>query len=436
MEFTLDFLPDVFEHPFSDELNPDISTFRSYMTVCGEQVFLHLSRRDGRWKAESDEIIAVLSLWLYSAHSREHSRGGNQKVAYRTDDAWLRAKGTPYKPCLQLLGTHTPGLYQDLKWWMPDGAVQVIAATPSPKKTRTEVEAHRVVGFESAASFKRTDDEAESVWCEASAALFACFGDHTNGDTDGDFSSDLSFLRLGVGSDHDTEDSTTSESKDNTDSGAEGESEDRTSHNVQNYVHGGKAGLDTSQAFFAESLRPMGVFGIHGLQTMGLGTLEETYLTILPPLSTYNKLPRADSVVEWTRKHAIEHERLGQWAETTRMHARSFYMTKSHSQNHLLIKATALLMDCVRALERNLAINRGQLIYKDDFDDKPLAVLIRKIERELRTVDPKTWKRLYHLFGFMGRLWKQPLVPVAYDKDLSDDDKNVLHVNNSYGCLY
>lgn len=47
----------------------------------------------------------------------------------------------------------------------------------------------------------------------------------------------------------------------------------------------------------------------------GLGTEEEVYLTIIPPLIRGNNLPSAECVAEHFRERAREHEVSGNWAE-------------------------------------------------------------------------------------------------------------------------
>ncbi|KAK7421581.1 hypothetical protein QQX98_002048 [Neonectria punicea] len=96
---------------------------------------------NGNWKAHSDEMDAALSLWLYSVHETGNSQDGDQqgdvegsikkkvqdiKFRHPKSDTWLRSKGTSAERCLTLLGQHTPALYRDLNWWLPNGAARII----------------------------------------------------------------------------------------------------------------------------------------------------------------------------------------------------------------------------------------------------------------------------------------------------------------------
>ncbi len=43
---------------------------------------------------------------------------------------------------------------------------------------------------------------------------------------------------------------------------------------------------------------------VEDIESTGLGSRQEIYLSIIPPLSTENKLPQAEAIIERARKHA------------------------------------------------------------------------------------------------------------------------------------
>ncbi|KAF2250191.1 hypothetical protein BU26DRAFT_296992 [Trematosphaeria pertusa] len=105
---------------------------------------------NGKWKAYSDEIEAALSLWLYSVYELENPKDVKENKGQDTkDDAWLRAKGTPAKQSLRLLGSYSRALHQHLQWWMPNDAVRVSEVEASSNGTTIKAEIHRIVGFAS-----------------------------------------------------------------------------------------------------------------------------------------------------------------------------------------------------------------------------------------------------------------------------------------------
>ncbi|KAH7013118.1 hypothetical protein EDB80DRAFT_364139 [Ilyonectria destructans] len=125
----------------------------SLKAFCGDIHFRLERQQTGSWKAYSDEIEAALSLWLYSVNEQEHRHNKQQlereeilKRA-RKDDAWLRAKGSPAKPSLRLLGPCVPGLHRDLHWWMPRDTSSRIVEVEEAEEGPLEVENHRIVGY-------------------------------------------------------------------------------------------------------------------------------------------------------------------------------------------------------------------------------------------------------------------------------------------------
>ena len=44
------------------------------------------------------------------------------------------------------------------------------------------------------------------------------------------------------------------------------------------------------------------------IHNTGLGSLEEVYQCIIPPLSGEDRLPCVNTIIEWTRKYARLHE--------------------------------------------------------------------------------------------------------------------------------
>ncbi|KAF5687619.1 ankyrin repeat protein [Fusarium circinatum] len=75
------------------------------------------------WKADSDDIEATLSLWLYSVDGLDEQNSDSQIKQHTNDehgdDGWLRATGPSMTKSLRLLGLCTQALEQSLKWWIP-----------------------------------------------------------------------------------------------------------------------------------------------------------------------------------------------------------------------------------------------------------------------------------------------------------------------------
>ncbi|KAK0670726.1 ankyrin repeat-containing domain protein [Cercophora samala] len=403
------------------------------LTVSGAPVHFRLSWKAGHWIAYSDELDSVLSLWLYSAHEKEqrtHTKEGEsefsqqktkEKDGSKNSDQWLRDKGTSQKPSLQILGTHTAALYQDLKWWVPDGVgrvVQIRHSDPnSPEDTSTRwVNAHRVVGF------------ADSVVDPPLTDLdMVCYERHTpkssdNQDQDQD-------AALGIESFRPLEQlyalhifSTFMWAVVNT---MKEPIEDRVDVRP---VQGSSTGENLAWQNITLRSANLSKFA-QGIEATGLGNQEEAFLSIIPALSAQNKLPRIDSIIEWTREHAIRHERLGQWKEAVSAYIWLYQTTRTNTQRHVTVKAIALLMECVKEIGDIIEIRKRQL-----FDMKDIKNLIQvkdKASDRLRQgVDTKILTAILRLFKMQGREWRQPII--EYEGDLTRQDGDFLKLTRAH----
>ncbi|RYP44949.1 hypothetical protein DL768_008642 [Monosporascus sp. mg162] len=112
-----------------------------------QPVQFRLEQHNGAWKAFADEIEAALSLWLYAVREEEQHRYQQmqERLEAGEDDAWLRTQGLVAKQSLRLLGPSTPTLHRDLQWWMLRDAAG-ITEVEEDDKGMLKVENHRVVG--------------------------------------------------------------------------------------------------------------------------------------------------------------------------------------------------------------------------------------------------------------------------------------------------
>ena len=81
------------------------------------------------------------------------------------------------------------------------------------------------------------------------------------------------------------------------------------------------------------------------IQSTGLGSLEDVYMSLIPPLSAEDKLPRADVIVEWAREYAKPHEERRHWTEAAKPYVWLFQTAKSSGRREITTKATARLME-------------------------------------------------------------------------------------------
>jgi len=392
-------------------LNELKGRFMWSLEVCGEPVYFHLEREDaGPWKAQSDELEAALSLWLYSVKRREQAlewddenakvdeknpevNGKNLKVDDDDDDdddAWLRAKGSPAKPCLRLLGSHTAALLRDLRWWVPNGAARVIQINdldPKYDGTDAEVEVHRVTGFASDAAagvldidichYKRGSpdplQEGAPLAVESYSTLPILFTQHI-------FSAFMWAAAKTMGE------------------AIPGDTDLRPTESDG-------VGGDSNWKSFALHNTKLSKTA-QDIESTGLGGLEDIYLAIVPPLSATAKLPRANAIIEWAREHARPHEKLGHWEEAADIYLWLFEKGKTYpSRSDILIKATALLLECLRALTSAVKLRKAQQFAERDIEG--LEKLVSKLLEKLRGTDVEdVLERLMRLYHLQGRPWE------------------------------
>ncbi|KAL8365070.1 hypothetical protein RB595_004064 [Gaeumannomyces hyphopodioides] len=363
-----------------------------------ESIPFHVKRHGGRWRAYSDEIEAALSLWLYSVDKQENDEKespddgnaretqGNGGGERPKDDAWLR-KETSAKPSLRLLGSHTAALYRDLQWWMPEGAARVIEVDDTKSDNDSsimEVESHRIVGFASGVRFPPADIdiylykrkspkspcEDAPLAVESYSPLKTLYAQHM-------FSA---FMWAAA--------KTMERIEDRAD--------------VRPAQRDGGSGDSTWQSIALRNSRLSKM--AQDIQTTGLGSLEEIYLAIIPPLSAQQKLPQADDIVELARQHAKRHERLQHWKQAGDAYLWLFRVAKTFpEQSGIATKATAVLVEYLRMITRALELRKAQ--QNEEGDISELKELKSDLEKELRTVGRGVLSGLMSLYEEQGRFW-------------------------------
>ena len=117
------------------------------------------------------------------------------------------------------------------------------------------------------------------------------------------------------------------------------------------------------------------------IQQTGVGSIQEVYMCIIPPLSSSRKLP-AEAVIEFVQRQMREHEMLGHWAVVAPGYIRLFRECKSFGAGHHVCQtATALLIDVFRYICNTLELRESQK-RKDGIVE--LARQKRKISQELQ----------------------------------------------------
>ncbi|KAF1729542.1 Serine/threonine-protein phosphatase 6 regulatory ankyrin repeat subunit B [Beauveria bassiana] len=96
----------------------------------------HIRRENGRWRNQSDEIDAALSLWIFSVimvyqwPTRQKNMGLETDQETESGDSWLRRKGALQKRGLQIIGRATESIIKDMDWWIPVSTTQLVEVRP------------------------------------------------------------------------------------------------------------------------------------------------------------------------------------------------------------------------------------------------------------------------------------------------------------------
>lgn len=385
--------------------------------------------RQGSWKAFSDELEAALSLWLYSVYNSENSREEDNKSRRSVDDdAWLRDKGTAPKPCLRLLDSQSPALERDLDWWMPNGDTRIIKIQYEPSNEievqphrKVEVQPHRIKGF---ASYSIGNNNLKEIpvknllYFESTTGTAADEAAHPENALNCILAA-KSYQPLKIFYAHNLF---------STFMWAVAKKLERPFHGRVE-VRPADADSDgrdpTWQTFTLHNAEFSRM--VQDIQSTGLGTLEEIYLSIIPPLSSQNKLPRADPIIQWTQKHALPHESMGHWEESASAYLWLFGKSQTFPKHDgISIKATALLMEQFRVVTECL-----KLITAQQFEDESISELNKVrigILGRLKSVDQSILGKLMGLALRLDRDLKFKLVPTV--PVLHKEDENELQFTN------
>ena len=110
-----------------------VDTYRNMQRVSPisipEEVELYITKDRGRWKVDDSQLEALLSLVSYTVWTAEHSKRDQESSRHLTKESsvkdsrsigWLRAKAPDSRMYDIIVGKSSPRLLSDLHWWVSD----------------------------------------------------------------------------------------------------------------------------------------------------------------------------------------------------------------------------------------------------------------------------------------------------------------------------
>ncbi|RYP46521.1 hypothetical protein DL768_007293 [Monosporascus sp. mg162] len=406
IEVTMDALFSDLKGPLTWSLNAH------YAKSNAHSIDFQLERQNGKWKVLSDAIEAALSLWLCSVDEQERGQFQQEQERQATQrkppegDAWLRAKGSPARRSLRLLGPENQALRRDFGWWIPRDTARVLKIEED-KEGALEVENHRIVGC--------GRQQAEGKGEESNSNSTPQLEMHSTRYK----SQDTSFELPNVSNDVDAGNALlATESYDPLqllyaqDLFAAFMS--ATAKTLEHSIKGptdirpeDTSGVDAWKSFTLRNDQLSAM--VHEVHNTGLGSLDQIYLSIIPSLSMAQKLPEPDKIITLARERAKPHERAQHWKQAGDTYLWLFRTTKSFPpESNMFTKATAVLMEYLRTL--TLAIELREHQHYEERDIKGLKDIKWSLEKELRSVDGRILSSLMTLYKKQGREWKCGLV--------------------------
>ncbi|KAL1839402.1 hypothetical protein VTJ49DRAFT_1533 [Mycothermus thermophilus] len=369
-------------------------------SICPDSLTFCIEMRDGRWKAFADELDAALSLWLYSV--KDFITTVNAK-----GDEWLRTKGTLEKSSLRLLGQRTETLNRDLHWWAPEAASRVIEVQEFGQEIDAnmmpwEIEVmgcgnHRIVGFVPNTKGSYVRNIGHNQWEQFHAYKLWS----SDSPTENALLAVESRVPLGVLYTQHMFTAFMWSAAKTLAAPIWGETD------LRPLQQGGASGDSAWKEFSLHNTRLSRM--AREIQDAGLASLDDVYLSIIPPLSMANKLPEPNSIIDLARARAKPFEESGRWKGAAEAYLWLFRETKMFSENsYVRTKATALLADFHRAI--TFAITMKTALDVEESVIKEMEDLKREVRQELLEgpVEDILWG-INGLYGLQGRRWGSAL---------------------------
>jgi len=347
---------------------------------------------NGRWAARPTQIEAVLSLWLYAVQEDEYTRAGSDSHKGAFKD-WLRqGNGALRKRCIRLLGPKERLYLRDLRWYVGDGIGTISEVEELTKDdgsgNTVAIDRHRVVGF--------TDLETKALTTQLGGSVPRIFRMHElNLESKESNSPNLKSQFLAVVSDAISLELLLAQDIFSTFMWAVAEKVERLSGETT--IHPTKAqGKGPQWKCFTLENTILSKLA-RNVQKSGLGSLEDAYHIIIPPLHMNQKLPEVSCIVEYAREASKRYEAIGRWKEAADV-CLWLYDTCKSSDDPIATKATVTLSEFSRNVDYTVDLWTDQ--HRDPGEITTMERIKSSLLKELDNADKVVisfLKRLYEI---------------------------------------
>ena len=416
--------------------------FRWYLVVRGQRVYFTLEKQGRKWKAFSDEIAAALSLWLYSIQAAEKEREGRENIPVdpkpRTsgsiiketpgtiinrkkrqtlptlvddDEAWLRRRERAATSVTWLLGASVPSLCRDIYWWQPEIAARIFHVSEKKQDNddtdTIDTVAHRSFGFVPREHQKTLSTSRWKASPGNNPRFESRFPPKSRGLLVPAWDTILAVKSAYPLKKRLAQQMLTAFMW-------------ATAKELREPITGTVEVRPKDKGSLIEfSVAPLNEISLHSssldrmaevVSLAGMGPPEDAFMSIIPPFSALNKLPRADSIIQYARKRAGNwHENGNQgWQKAFAVYKWMLMVSRSFPPySSVYCKGHAAMMEFARQVEDIQELQK-KLPPNDEtrkLPKYPLETVLGHLESTDRTVLAK----LLGLYESQRRRWVLPV---------------------------
>ncbi|KAM0420369.1 hypothetical protein ACHAPT_011788 [Fusarium lateritium] len=374
---------------------------------------VHFSLRPGDaggLESLTSELEAALSLWLFSVNQyeseQELDRGSDQIPGISH-----YVKGPLSNSSLRLLGRYDKRLHRDLDWWMPHDATRIL----------------RVQAFDRTRNENTENDDTKRVLDVQNHRIVGC-GSTTSPALSGESRYQCSPLPK-FGKRQKPETSPKTEGSLRTYLAAEVSIPLKLLYAQELFaafiwsvakampscIPGGSDLLHNEKAdwksfkFSHEELSRL----VQDVSNTGLGTVDQIYLCMIPPLSAENKLPETTEIIHLAKEQAKRSQAKQDWMRARKPYLWLFEIAQTFPKDSAInVRTIAALLEYARVMTQALDL-REPMGVRSEFDDEgeaqdPLAKAKAIIEDKIKDwLGPNEDLKTRTIFSYLRTLYQE-----------------------------